>query len=91
MYKLYWFRKTIKLVGIREVKTTVTAAAASTANSSSEMPSAAVGKKENELKAHLDGNKLDLSLMQHEAITPALVRQIAAIPKGITLKRFNHG
>jgi len=45
------------------------------------MPSAAVGKKENELKAHLDGNKLDLSLMQHEAITPALVRQIAAIPK----------
>ena len=53
------------------------------------MPSAAVGKKENELKAHLDGNKLDLSLMQHEAITPALVRQIAAIPKGGTFKRFN--
>jgi len=38
-------------------------------------------KKENELKAHLDGNKLDLSLMQHDAITPALVRQIAALPK----------
>ena len=74
------------LVGIREV---TTAAAAATAISSSEMPSAAVGKKENELKAHLDGNKLDLSLMQHDAITPALVRQIAAIPKGRTFKRFN--
>jgi len=45
------------------------------------MPSAAAGKKENELKAHLDGNKLDLSLMQHEAITPTLVRQIGALPK----------
>jgi len=45
------------------------------------MPSAVAGKKENELKAHLDGNKLDLSLMQHEAISPALVRQITALPK----------
>ena len=44
--------------------------------------SAPAGKKENELKAHLDGNKLDLSLMQHDSITPALVRQIGALPKG---------
>jgi len=41
----------------------------------------AVNKRDNELKAHLEDNKLDLSLMQHDVLTPSLVRQIAALPK----------
>ena len=40
-------------------------------------------KKDNELKAHLEDNKLDLSLMQHDVITSSLIRQIAGLPKGI--------
>jgi len=42
-----------------------------------------VGKKDNDLKALLDGNKLDLSLMQLE--TSLQVRQIAALPKATEL------
>lgn len=39
------------------------------------------GRKDNELKANLEGNKLDLSLMQYDALSPAFVRQIFALPK----------
>lgn len=42
-------------------------------------------KKDNELKAHLEDNKLDLSLMQHDVLSPTLIRQIGALPKATEL------